>query len=74
MSTGKRREEWDRWGQLLCLVDNRTKFGKDAVPSEPIDWWPDAIVTQADVDAIKAAKKRNVIQGQITDLKILLSR
>ena len=74
MASGKRREEWDRWGQLLALVDNRTNFSKDAKPIQPIDYWPNAIVTQDDLDAIRAAKKRNVIQGSIQDLKILVGK
>lgn len=45
MAEGVRRDEWDRFGQLLSIVHNRMDFsGKDQ--RQPVSFWPIALVKE----------------------------
>lgn len=60
MARGKRRDEWDRWGQLLALVYNRTIFGAGDKPRDPDSFWPPGLVSRKDKADQRAAMEQSL--------------
>lgn len=55
MASGRRRDEWDRFGLLLALVDQRVRWGEGPPPRKPLEWWPPGL---ADEDLREAQDRR----------------
>jgi len=58
MANGRQRDEWSRAAELMSLVYNRTAFGKDAKPTRPIDWIPQALISLPERRAIDDAERK----------------
>ena len=58
MANGRRRDEWDRFGQLLSLIWDRTNFAENAKSRPPIEFWPPSLIERGEV--AKATKSAPV--------------
>jgi hypothetical protein len=58
MANGRRRDEWDRFGQLLSLIWDRTNFAENAKSRPPIEFWPPSLIEQG--EAAKATRSAPV--------------
>lgn len=58
MANGRRRDEWDRFGQLLSLIWDRTNFAENAKSRLPIEFWPPNLIERG--EAAKATRSAPV--------------
>ena len=72
MARGRRRTEWDKWGQLLALVNNKLIFSESEKPTKPIDYWPSNILTDDDRIAYRQAANRPLPQITGKDLQRMM--
>lgn len=71
MACAKRRDEWDRWSQLLSLVDCRTAYGDDCKPKSPWEWMPPELDTDGQRRAVSAALAKRVVKVTSEDVKAM---
>lgn len=45
MARAVQRDEWQRFGELLTLIDARVRFGGGDKPRLPVEWMPPALRT-----------------------------
>jgi len=60
MIVAKERREWDRFAQLLALVDARTAYGDDCKPRSAAEYFPGELETDEERTALWNAKNRSV--------------
>lgn len=72
MARAKRRDEWDRWAQLLSLIDCRSGFGENFKPRSPWECLPPDLDTDAERRAVQAALDRRTIKVTSQDVKEML--
>jgi hypothetical protein len=71
MANGRRRDEWDRFGQLMSLVWNRTAFGEKDKGLDPIDFWPPGLIEQSEAAEIKRPQKVMTVPMSVIQKMVL---
>jgi len=57
MVMGKKRDEWDRFGQLMSLIHERTSFASGEKRKLPDEFWPKELVTDRDRQQLASLPK-----------------
>lgn len=72
MSRAVRRDHWDRFGQLITVVYNRTIFGEKDKPISVLDAIPKDLITVADRLAEKRAKNAGKVKIGVLEMAGLM--
>jgi hypothetical protein len=71
MAIARRRDEWDRFGQLMSLIWNRTAFGEKDKGLDPIDFWPPGLIERSELPATNRQQKVMTVPMSVIQKMVL---